>query len=63
MGHFDLKPRIHILSHNSGSAVRIVLQFCTMKGTKRDMKIKLMVFLKEILLYSQQFGRFETKMV
>ena len=27
------------------------------------MKIILMVFLKEILLYSEQFGRFETKMV
>ena len=25
-------------SHNSGSAVRIVLQFCTMKGAKRDME-------------------------
>ena len=31
-------------SHNSGSAVRIVLQFCTIKGTKRYMKILLVVF-------------------
>ena len=34
---------------NSGSAVRIVLQFCTIKGSKRFMKIVLMVFLKKIL--------------
>ena len=56
-------PECHILYHNSGSAVRIILQFCTMKGAKRDMEIILMVFLKEILLYSQQFGHFGTKMV
>ena len=31
-----------------GSAVRIVLQFCTLKEAKRDMGIILMVFLKEI---------------
>ena len=42
-------PECHILPHSSGSAVRIVLQFCTMKGAKRDMGIILMVFLKEIL--------------
>ena len=29
----------HILPHNSGSAKRIVLQFCIMKGAKRDMEI------------------------
>ena len=34
-----------------------------MKGAKRDMKIVLMVFLKEILLYSGQFGHSGTKMV
>ena len=39
----DLLPR------NPGSAVRIVLQFCTMNVAKRDMGIILMVFLKEIL--------------
>ena len=55
--------RQDVRSHNSGSAVRIVLQFCTMKGTKRDMEITLMVFLKEILLYSEQFVHFGTKMV
>ena len=35
--------------HNSGSAIRIVLQFCTMKGIRRDMKTILMAFLKETL--------------
>ena len=55
--------RQDVRSHNSGSAVRIVLQFCTMKGVKRDMEIILMAFLKEILLYSEQFGYFGTKMV
>ena len=44
-------PECHILPHNSGSALRIVLQFCTIKGPKRDMEIILMVFLKEILVY------------
>ena len=34
--------------HNSGSAVRIVLQCCTMKGAKRDMEVILMIFLKKI---------------
>ena len=39
---FRLQNVSHILSHNSGSAVRIVLQFCTMKGAKKDMEIILM---------------------
>ena len=34
---------------NSGSAVRIALQFCTMKGAKREMEIILMVFLEKLL--------------
>ena len=38
-----------LLPCNPGSAVRIVLQFCTMNVAKRDMGIILMVFLKEIL--------------
>ena len=38
MGH--LGPKI-AHSHNSGSAVRIVLTFCTIKGIKRDMGIAL----------------------
>ena len=29
----------HILPHNSGSAISIVLQFSTIKGAKRDMEI------------------------
>ena len=32
-----------------------------MRGAKRDMEIILMVFPKENLLYSQQFGHFGTK--
>ena len=51
-------PECHILPHNSGSAVRIILQFCTMKGAMRDMEIILIVLLKEIL-----FDKFGTKMV
>ena len=43
MGHFDLGYRMSVTSClNSGSAVRIVLQFCTMKGAKKDMEIILM---------------------
>ena len=42
-------PEWRILPSNSGSVVRIFLQFCTMKGTKKGMEIILMVFLKEIL--------------
>ena len=34
-----------------------------MKGAKSDMEIILIVFLKEILLYSEQFGHFGTKIV
>ena len=37
------------LPHKFQSAIGIVLQFCTMKGAKRDMEIILLVFLKEIL--------------
>ena len=36
--------------HNSESAVRIVLQFCTMKATRREIEITLMVVLgKDII--------------
>ena len=41
----------------------LFFQFCTMKGAKRDIKIILTVFLKEILLYPEQFDYFGTKMV
>ena len=44
-----LGPRM-VHPHNSVSAVRIVLQFCTVKSAKRDKEIFLMVFLKEMLL-------------
>ena len=37
-------------SCNCGSALRIILEFCTMKGDKRYMKAKLLVFLKKILV-------------
>ena len=46
---------------NSGSALKIALQFCTMKGPKRDMEIILMVFLKKS--YLEQLGHFSLKMV
>ena len=35
--------------HNSGSAISIVLQFCTMEGANRDMEIILMFFKNKIL--------------
>ena len=57
MGHLRHKM-VH--PHNSGSAARIVLQCCTMKGAKTDMEIILMVFLKKIDL--GQFGHFGPKM-
>ena len=44
-----LEPRMSILPHNSGSTLRIFLQFCSVEGAKKDMRIILMVFLKEIL--------------
>ena len=34
-----------------------------MKGTKRDMEIILVVFLKETLYYSEQFGHFGRKIL
>ena len=37
--------------HNSGSTVKIVLQFCTMKEAKRDIDIILTVFLKKKILF------------
>ena len=59
MGH--LRPKmVHL--HNSGTTVRIVLQYCTMKGAKRDMEIILMVFLEKKFNLGQ-FGHFGPKMV
>ena len=49
MSHFDLGPR---MSHPVSQL-----------WAKRDMEVILMVFLKEISLYSEQFGHFGTKMV
>ena len=37
--------------HNSGSAISIVLQFCTMEGANRDMEIILMFFQKQNLIW------------
>ena len=34
--------------HNSGSAGRILLQFCTMKGANRQMRIIVIIFQKKI---------------
>ena len=47
---FILDPECHILSHKSGSAVKIVFQFYTMKEVKRDMEIILMVFSEKNLI-------------
>ena len=38
-----------LVRDKSGSTVTIALQSCKTKGSKRDMEIILMVFLKEIL--------------
>ena len=46
--------------NNSGSAVRIFLQFCTWKGPKRDMEIN-GVFKK--ISYSRQHCHFGAKLV
>ena len=46
MGH--LEPKMACLD-NSGSAVRIALQFCTMERAKRDMETILMVFQKNLI--------------
>ena len=48
MGH--LRPKM-ARPHNSESAIRIVLQYCTMKGAKRDMEIIIMVFLKRKIIW------------
>ena len=37
--------------HNSGSAVRIFLKFCAMKGADRQMKMILIVFSKKKYLF------------
>ena len=57
---FILAPKM-ARSQNSGSALKIALQFCTMKEAKRDMEIILMVFLKKF--YLEQLGHFGRKMV
>ena len=48
MGHWGT-GMVHL--YYSGSAVRIVLQFCTVKGTKRDMEIILLFFLQKDLIH------------
>ena len=48
--------------HNSGSAIRIVLQFRKMEGANRDMEIILTFFLRK-KSYLGQFGNFDQKMV
>ena len=56
----QLRPKM-VHPHNSGTTVRIVLQYCTMKGAKRDMEIILMVFLEKKFNLGQ-FGHFGPKM-
>ena len=43
-----LDPKM-VHPHNSGSALRIFLKFCTVKGGNRLMKVTLMVFTKKKL--------------
>ena len=58
-----LRPKVE-RAHNSGSAVRIVLQCCIMKGANRDMEVILMVFLKTKKKKNLgQFGHFGPKMM
>ena len=47
--------------YNSGPTVSIALQFCTVKGAKKDMAIILMIFSKKS--YLGRFGHFGPKMV
>ena len=47
MGHFG-PEMAH--PHNSGSALRIVLKFCRMKGATRYMKILLIIFREKVHL-------------
>ena len=47
--------------HNSGSTLRIVLKFCTMKGADRYMVIILMAFPKKSCL--GQMGHLKLKMI
>ena len=48
-------------SHNSGSALRIFLKFCGMKGAHRYMKILLVVFQEKT--YLGQFDLFSFKAI
>ena len=45
MGHFGPK-----IVHNSGSAGRIFLKFCTMKGADRSIRMILIIFQKKFCL-------------
>ena len=52
-----LDPKM-VHPHNSGSALRIFLKFCTGKGGNRLMKVTLMVFTKKNLFGAN--GSFQT---
>ena len=52
-----LDPKM-VHPHNSGSALRIFLKFCTVKGGNRLMKVTLMVFPKKNLFGAN--GSFQT---
>ena len=45
MDHVGPKKKAH--PHNFGSAVRIILKFCTIKGANREMKVIIMVCTKK----------------
>ena len=51
-----LGPKMENPSHNSGSALRIFLKICRMKGANRYMEISLVVFREKIHL--EQFDLF-----
>ena len=53
MGHFGSENGTF---YNSGSALRIFLKFCRMKGANRYMKILLVVFQEKI--HFEQFDLF-----
>ena len=52
-----------VCPHNSGSAVRNVLQFCLMKRLKRVIEIILMFFPENSLIQGNLVGHFGPKMV
>ena len=57
-GKWTILDQKMVHPHNSGSALRIFLKFCTVKGGNRLMKVTLMVFTKKNLFGAN--GSFQT---